>query len=103
MIEEKESTRHRIIQEIVEERYIQDKKWGEQDHHPLFWLTILMEEVGEASRAVLDLKLLEYREEMVQVAAVALSMLETFDRQAWGTPEELVFAVMPGKHFKKLR
>lgn len=73
------------FKEIQDERERQDLKWGEQNHSPADYLTILMEEVGEASKAALeakfggkDLKL--YRDELVQVAAVAVAMIECYDR-----------------------
>jgi len=78
-----------IYNEIFEERKRQDDKWGEQNHHPYKWLSILMEEVGEASKAVLecdfkgssrDYTLNSYRMELVQVAAVAVAMIECLDR-----------------------
>jgi NTP pyrophosphatase (non-canonical NTP hydrolase) len=70
-----------ILGEVVDERKRQDDRWGVQNHGPDGWLTILMEEVGEASRAVLggwaDNK---YRRELVQVAAVAVAAIECLDR-----------------------
>lgn len=91
----------KIINEIKEERERQDSKWGKQNHCPKTWLMILGEEVGEANKAVLEsatyangklvsidaTKLIEgkgcYREELVQIAAVALAMVECLDRGEW--------------------
>jgi len=75
----------RAVQDVVTERVAQDKMWGQQNHEPGKWLLILMEEVGEWSQAVLDhgskgAPKEHIREELVQVAAVALSMLECLDR-----------------------
>lgn len=79
----------KILQEVKAERAQQDTKWGEQDHHPIEWLAILGEEVGEANKAALEAhfagyartgKYEDYREELVQVAAVAVAMIESFDR-----------------------
>ena len=83
--------------EILAERFRQDQKWSEQNHDPFLWLTILMEEVGEASQAALKVRtnedtirnqqalgsLRELRQEVVQVAAVALAMLECLSRDKW--------------------
>jgi hypothetical protein len=74
------------IQEVMEERARQDERWGEQNHPPGIWLQILGEEVGEANKAVLEWRfgcgaITDYRQEMVQVCAVALAALESFDRQ----------------------
>lgn len=79
------------LDDVLAERKRQDGKWGEQNHAPEIWLAILGEEVGEASREVLEYKFAsevsqfdehfkKYRKEMVQVAAVALAAIESFDR-----------------------
>lgn len=65
----------------------QFKLWGIQDHHPIMWNAILMEEVGEVSQAILK-TLGEDRsktwddviEELVQVQAVAQSMIDSINR-----------------------
>jgi hypothetical protein len=66
--------------EIIEERINQDEKWGQQNYPPCKFLTILGEEYGEACKAALEAKYEEYREELVQVAAVAVQMIEALDR-----------------------
>ena len=43
-----------ILEEIRKERLRQDAKWGPQHYELTMWLTILMEEVGEAAQAYLD-------------------------------------------------
>ena len=79
-----------ILGEVNQERHKQDKKWGEQNHCPEFWLTILMEEVGEAARGALSTRFgwqpdayANYRKECIQVAAVAVAMVECLDRAKW--------------------
>jgi hypothetical protein len=79
-----------IVSQILNERSAQDEKWGEQNHNPVEWMSILMEEVGEASKEAIenhlnpDTKILDkYRNEMIQVAAVALAMIECLDRDNW--------------------
>jgi len=74
-----------ILEEIRNERLRQDAKWGEQNHAPADYLMILGEEVGEANKAALEAKfgngsLRLYRDELIQVAAVAIAMIECFDR-----------------------
>ena len=74
-----------IIQDILDERGRQDKKWGEQNHIPLVWLAILGEEAGEVSKAIIEnlfgnVELCEYREELIHVAAVAMGAIESYDR-----------------------
>lgn len=89
-----------ILSEIREERSRQDAKWGEQNHSPIEWCAILSEEVGEVSKEALELhfaqlghagksddwyaeKLALYRKEVIQVAAVALAMAESLERNKW--------------------
>ena len=67
------------------ERQKQDKKWGIQNHNPSTWLVILGEEVGEACEATLEMDWPRYREEMIQIAAVAVAAIEACDR-ALGVP-----------------
>ena len=71
---------------VLAERMRQDEKWGEQNHSPLKWLAILMEEVGEVSKAILESPDVEkttdeMKEEIVQVAAVALCWIEQLWRE----------------------
>lgn len=75
---------------VRRERERQDAKWGEQNHEPFLWMTVLGEEFGEACRAALeatfngdklrDACLSEYRVELVQTAAVAVAAIESLDR-----------------------
>lgn len=81
--------------EVIDEMVNQVKKWNIQNHCPMHWLPILMEEVGEASKEALnhhfkngnpskelqDSRLRNYRKEMIQVAAVAMSMIISLDKQ----------------------
>lgn len=67
--------------EICDERIAQDAKWGEQrDHSFPFWYTILAEEFGEVGRAILEHDAIGFRNELIQTAAVAVAMVEAFDR-----------------------
>ncbi|MDI7190880.1 MazG-like family protein [Leptospira santarosai] len=73
---------------MLKERERQDQKWGEQNHSPIEWCAILGEEVGEVNRTVLETHFeydgkddyTEYRTELIQVAAVAIAMIESYDR-----------------------
>lgn len=87
----------RVLLDVTKEQDFQVDKWGIQRNEDPIWLTILMEEVGEASKEILDYrehqqdvhhnvgsfgtpdccKAFEQRiySESVQVAAVALSWL----------------------------
>jgi NTP pyrophosphatase (non-canonical NTP hydrolase) len=83
-----------VVRQVLTERERQDRKWGEQNHDPLFWLAILQEEVGETAKAILEARFArngqysEYREEMIQVAAVAIAAIECLDREAVVKDEE---------------
>ncbi|MGB0428949.1 MAG: hypothetical protein ACPGLV_00650 [Bacteroidia bacterium] len=91
-----------ILEEIKQERVRQNQKFGEQNHKPIEWIAILSEEVGEAAKEALDhhfeypektesgkqecntelqaQRLKDYRKELIQVAAVAVQMIECLDR-----------------------
>lgn len=64
------------------ERNNQDKKWGPQHHNDEKWLTILMEEVGEAAKAVLEKDEVSLFQEVVQIGAVL---------EAWVTSRDFFF------------
>jgi NTP pyrophosphatase (non-canonical NTP hydrolase) len=78
-----------IIEEIKKERERQDEKWGEQNHHPLLWFSIIGEEYGEMCHAFNEYTfeetpehLEEMKREAVQVAACCVAMLECLERVA---------------------
>lgn len=95
--------REYIFQEIQQELANQKKKWGEQNHKGIEWIAILTEEVGEASKEIVDyhfkhpvkgpngeklpplngdqgIRLSNYRQELIQIAATAISMIESVER-----------------------
>lgn len=87
----------KVIEEILKERNHQDKKWGQQNHHPMEWLAILGEEVGEVNKAALEAHFAgyrrtgnwsDYRKELIQVAAVVVAMIEAHDRGKEGKVSE---------------
>lgn len=74
------------LQEVKHERLRQDEVWGEQNHDDFTYLAILGEEVGEACQAALHDRFGgeaagTLREELIQVAAVAVAMVECIDRR----------------------
>lgn len=88
--------RKKIIIDILNECLRQDTKWGAgRNHKPERWLVILMEEVGEAAEAALDViyanpsqivdAKIRLRTELVQSAAVIVQIVEWIDR---GCPSE---------------
>lgn len=93
----------KVLTEVLAEREKQNRKGGEQNHNLVEWIAILTEEVGEASREAVDfhfknpvknfsgeyeapkelhqtVRLKRYRKELIQVAAVAVQMIESRDR-----------------------
>lgn len=98
------STPDRVLSHVRDERESQDAKWGEQNHPDgtgsiqyrviadqarakcnarakagaLTWRDILQEEVAEAFAEEHEDKL---REELIQVAAVAVAWVEAIDRR----------------------
>lgn len=80
-----------VLDRVRQERERQDAKWGEQNHDPFLWLTILTEEVGEAAQAALKARFSgqsidAYRDELIQVAAVAVAAMESLERGKWRWP-----------------
>lgn len=69
-----------VLKDVKAERVRQNILWGRQDHNPDRWLTILVEEVGEVAKAIQEGDKKNYREELVQVAAVAVAAIESLDR-----------------------
>ena len=83
-----------ILDEVLQERGRQLRKWGNQNHSPQLWAVIEAEEMGEVAKASLEyvgaaqsgdidtayLHLRDYRQELVQVAAVAVAAIESLDR-----------------------
>ena len=64
------------------ERNAQDEQWGQQNHSDEKWLTIILEELGEAAKVVLEENEEGILEETVQVAALL---------QAWVTSRDFFF------------
>jgi NTP pyrophosphatase (non-canonical NTP hydrolase) len=84
-------TKYTVLNEIADERDRQDAKWGPQNHEQMTWLGILAEEFGEAAKEINELhfrraeahlpsSLARTRAELIQVAAVAVAMVESLDR-----------------------
>ena len=73
----------RALLGIIVEREKQDQKWGADRALTYYqWLPILAEEVGEVARAMLEREPNErLREELVQVAAVAVAWMEAIDQR----------------------
>lgn len=84
-----------IMGEIAIERERQDEKWGEQNNPLGVWSLVLMEEIGEANKDILEAwaarqrdkrdlaeqLLLAGRYELIQAAAVIIATIEYMDRK----------------------
>lgn len=68
-----------VFKQIQDERAQQDKQWGEQNHGDLYWLGILVEEVGEIAKAIIEERPIDT--ELIQVAAVAVAWFECIQRR----------------------
>lgn len=80
-----------VLLELKEERERQDARFGQQEHGPFHWISLLTEEVGEAAQAANDAwfpgtgifnyqALALYRAELIQSAALAAAAVESLDR-----------------------
>ena len=84
--------------DVRDEREQQDRKWGiSRNLHPQLWLAVLVEEVGEVGQAILKGERDNYRDELVQVAAVALAAIQDHDwqeanREELPPPQVVAFA-----------
>lgn len=73
---------------VLKECKRQDDKWGSnRTLHPLQWMAILTEEVGEVAKNINDghqdptqMDLINYKEELVQCAAVAIQALKNINK-----------------------
>jgi len=80
-------------EQVALERLRQDNKWGEQNHLPEQWLVILMEELGELSKALLEEEIFchtyptdnprRIENELIHITAVAKAMWESGKRDGW--------------------
>lgn len=91
----------KALDSVLEERKRQTEKWGEENLDLFLYSAILGEEYGEFQQALVDAFFLpsdenkdkeRLREEAVQTAAVALSIVECIDRGKWkwGLAERII-------------
>lgn len=67
----------KITNELSNERQYQVDMWGIQHHTDAYWLAILMEEIGESSKGIVEGRSDELvYHELVQSAAVIIAWLE---------------------------
>jgi hypothetical protein len=75
-----------VLEEVCNERQSQEKQWGPQNHRCDLYYAILGEEFGEVGKAICEWfcankgGIADIRMELIQVAAVAVAMIESLDR-----------------------
>lgn len=74
-----------LLDKVKEERERQDRLWGQQDHNVMVWLGILAEEFGEVAKEANEVHFrdrspTDYRNELIQTAAVCIAAIESLDR-----------------------
>ena len=79
------------MMDVFNERIRQDDKWGEQNHPDYWWLPIMVEEVGEAAKAMLQVEFGmggdgEVYKEVKEACATALAWLECMERRETSVP-----------------
>lgn len=86
------------VENVLEERRNQDEQWGVSDHDPQFWSLILSKHAGRLTSKALDwgamvgydseefYAIMEFRDQAVKVAAIALAIVECIDRAEWTAP-----------------
>lgn len=85
-----------VVEDVIMERVRQDSLFGQQNHHPAYWLALLGKQQGQLGEAVVDrewaadkVKAMDkIRHEAVQMIAVGVAMVEAIDRGE--LPETLV-------------
>lgn len=65
-----------VYQDIMTERARQDHKWGEQNHMAPKWSLIMLEELGEVAKEILEHNHDKYMKELIQATAVMVAWLE---------------------------
>ena len=75
-----------VFLDIIVERQRQDEKWGEQNHPDEWWLPIMLEELGETSKAMLEVQFgmggnRDVRKELIEAVAVGIAWLECMERR----------------------
>lgn len=70
-----------VFKDVSTEIDRQDHIWGKERHLGYKWNTILMEEVGEFSQAILQGDIVHAREEIIQIAAVAMQIANAIDQE----------------------
>ena len=76
------------VNDTLLERDRQDRTFGEQNHHPAYWLALLGKQMGQLGDAIVKREwatddrraLARMRNEAIQLTAVGLCFIECIDR-----------------------
>lgn len=80
--------RARIFADIAEERQRQDAKYQRTWDQDIFVMyAVLGEEQGEVARAILEQDAAAVRRELIELAAVAVAMIEGIDQRPSHAPQ----------------
>lgn len=73
-------TQNLILNSLTQERQRQDNKFGSSPRnlHSSVWILVLLEELGEVARAILENDSIGYPKELTQVGACAIAALEDY-------------------------
>lgn len=73
-------TQKDIINKLLKERELQDNKFGSSPRnlHSSVWVLVILEELGEVARAILENDSIGYPKELTQVGACAIAALEDY-------------------------
>jgi len=81
------SNKYNIAKEALSECDRQVEKWGVQNHHPMEWQGLFLEEIGEAAKEVNEFTFVQdpkaldrLRYELIQSIAVGISFIDSLDR-----------------------
>ena len=77
-----------LLKQIMKERERQILLWGEQNHVDEWYFPILVEEIGEVAKAMIETKFKYHganpgdtRKELIETVAVGLAWIECIDRR----------------------
>lgn len=79
------TTAHTIYGKSIEELFRQYQKWGGQrEITPHVWNTIMVEEIGEIAKALLDQDVVHAQKEIVQAVTCLVQLYHALKEADWG-------------------
>lgn len=82
-----DARRGEIVAQVHDERENQDAKWGadhDDKHGEGDWTRLIVRQLGQAEYAIESDQMSTWRQQMIQVAALAEAAVESYDRKAEG-------------------